>query len=66
MFYFVLNFKEFSVSLQPDVWLRWGLDQTAAFEMDKWFILKNQNWILPTSDSFPLIMSHMHKLCNKV
>ena len=26
--------------------------------MDKRFILKNQNWILPTCDSFPLIVSH--------
>ena len=28
--------------------------------MDKWFImLKNQNWILPTCNSFPLIVSHI-------
>ena len=25
--------------------------------MDKWFILKKQNWKLPTCDSFPLIVS---------
>ena len=46
-------------SQQPDVWLRWGLDQNVAFFMDKWFILKNQNWILLTCDSFPLKVSHM-------
>ena len=27
--------------------------------MDKRFILKNQNWILPTCDSFPLIVSYL-------
>ena len=27
--------------------------------MDKWFILKDQNWILSTCDSFPLIVSHI-------
>ena len=26
-----LNLKEFFISLQPDVRLRWGLDQTVAF-----------------------------------
>ena len=30
--------------------------------MDKWFILKNQNWILPTCDSFPLIVSQLPKI----
>ena len=39
--------------------MRWGLNQNVAFWMDKWFILKNQNWILSTCDSFPLIMSHI-------
>ena len=28
--------------------------------MDKWLILTNQNWILQTCDSFPLIVSHMY------
>ena len=39
----------------------WGLDQHVAFQMDKRFILKNENWILPTCDSLPLIVSH---ICN--
>ena len=54
-----LNFTDLFISLQLDVWFRWGLDQNVAFWMDKWSILKNQNWILPTCDSFPLIMSHI-------
>ena len=54
-----LNFTELSISLQPDVWLRWGLDQNVALLMDKWLLLKNQNWILSTCDSFPLIVSHL-------
>ena len=37
----------------------WGLDQNVAFEIGKWFILKNQIWILPTYDSFPLIVSQI-------
>ena len=54
-----LNFKKLFISLQLDVLLRCGLDQNVAFLMDKWFILKNQNWILPTCDSFLLIVSHI-------
>ena len=53
--YIVLEPKELFISLQPDVRLRWGLDENVAFKMDNWFILKNQIWILPTCDSFPLI-----------
>ena len=56
--YIVLNFKKIVISLYLDVWLRWGLDQNVAFEMDKWLKLKTQNW-LPTCDSFPLIVSQI-------
>ena len=31
MFYIVFEFKELFISLQPDVRLRWGLDQNVAF-----------------------------------
>ena len=31
MFYTVFELKELFISLQPDVWLRWGLDQNVAF-----------------------------------
>ena len=55
------EFKEMFISLQPDVCLRWDLDQNVAFHMDKWFIFKQQNWILPTCDSFPLIVSDIEK-----
>ena len=34
------------------------MDQNVGLDMCKKIILKTQNWILPTSDSFPLIMSH--------
>ena len=51
MFYIVFEFKELFISLQPDDCLRRGLDQNVAIKMDKWFTLKNQNWILPTCDS---------------
>ena len=37
------NFKKMFVSLQPDVRLRWDLDQNVAFQMDKRFIFKTQN-----------------------
>ena len=30
-----LNFKELFISLQPDVQLRWDLDQNVAFQMKK-------------------------------
>ena len=43
MFYIVFEVKELFISLEPDVWLRWDLDQNVAFKMDKGFILKNQN-----------------------
>ena len=33
-------------------WSNWD-GVNVAFILDKWFILKNQNWILPTCDSFP-------------
>ena len=59
MFYIVLNFKEYVISLWPDVRLRWGLDQIIAFKMDKWLNLKAQSWLLSTCDSFPSIVSHM-------
>ena len=59
MFYIVFDFKELFISLQPEVQLRWGLDQDVAFYMDKWFILKNQNRKLRTCDSSPLIESQM-------
>ena len=38
------------------------MDQNVGLDMCKKIILKTQNWILPTSDSFPLIMSHMSLL----
>ena len=60
--YFVFEVKELFISLEPDVWLRWDLDQNVAVELDKRFILKNQNWKLPTCDSFPLIVSHISLL----
>ena len=59
MFYIVFEVKELFISQEPHVW--WGLDQNVAFQMDKWFILKNQNWQLPTCDSFLLIVSHIMK-----
>ena len=31
MFYIVFEFKEMFISLQPDVPLRWSLDQNVAF-----------------------------------
>ena len=31
LFYIVFKFKELFISLQPDVRLRWGLDQNVAF-----------------------------------
>ena len=31
MFYIVFEFKEVFISVQPDVQLRWGLDQNVAF-----------------------------------
>ena len=45
--------------------MKWGLDQNVAFSVDKWFILKNENWLLPTCDSFPLIESQMSK-CEEI
>ena len=35
-----------------------GLDQNVAIKMDKWFILKNQNWKLQTCDSLFSSTSH--------
>ena len=35
MLYIVFEFKELFISLQPDVGLRWGLDQNVALQMDK-------------------------------
>ena len=34
-FTLVLNFKELFVSLQPDVQLRWSLEQNVDFNMNK-------------------------------
>ena len=31
MFYIVFEFKELFISLQPDVQLRWSLDENVAF-----------------------------------
>ena len=59
MFFIVFKLRRMFISPQPDVWLRWGLDQNVAFLMDKCLMFKTQNWILPTCDSFPLIVSHM-------
>ena len=49
-----LSFKELFISPQPDVRLRWGLDQNVAFKMDKWFIFKKTTklkianmWLIP-------------------
>ena len=61
MFFINLKLQKMFVSPQPDVRLRWGLDQNVAFYMDKYFMLKYWNWILLTCDSFPLIMSHFWK-----
>ena len=36
-----LSFKGLSISQQPYVQLRWGLNQDVAFKMDKYVILKN-------------------------
>ena len=55
MFYLVFEIKELFVSLQPNVWLRWGLDLNVAF-----YIKSKLN--LPTCDSFPLIVSHIGKI----
>ena len=35
MFFIVFKLQRMFVSLQPDVRLRWGLDHTVAFQMDK-------------------------------
>ena len=59
MFFIVFKLQRMFISPQLDIRLRWGLDQNVAFVMDKWLMLKTQNWILPTCDSFPLIMSHI-------
>ena len=34
--------------------------------MGDWFLLNNQNWILPTCDSFPLIVSHLCLLTGRI
>ena len=60
MFFIVFKLWRMFISPQLDLRLRWGLDQNVAFLMDKWLMLKTQNWILPTCDSFPLIMSHIY------
>ena len=52
MFYIVFKYKELLISFEPDVGLLWGMNQNVGFDMGKYIILK-------TSDSFPLIMSHM-------
>ena len=59
MFFIVFKLQRMFISAQPGVRLKWGLDQNVAFWMDKWLMLKTQNWILPTCDSFPLIVSHI-------
>ena len=66
MFSTVFEVKELLISLEPDIWLTWDLDQNVAFQIDKWFILKNQNWKLSTCDSFPLIVSHLRKFINAI
>ena len=53
LFTLFLNFTELVISLQPNVWLRWGLEQDVPFQMDKLFFMKNQNWMSLTCDSFP-------------
>ena len=52
MFYAVFEVKELFVSPEPDVWLRWDLDQNVAFLMDKWFILNLPILYFSTSFSF--------------
>ena len=48
MFYIVLSYKEFFVSLQSHVKLRWGLNQNVAFLEDRWFLLKIADmWLIP-------------------
>ena len=66
MFFIVFKLQRMFISPQPDVWLRWGLDQNVTFYKDKWLMLKTQNWILLTCDSFPLIMSHIPSLIWKI
>ena len=62
-YWFWVTLQRTSKNWSSDVRLRWagwwGLDQNVAFKMDKWLKLKTQNWILPTSDPFPLIVSHI-------
>ena len=43
MCYIVLKFKELLISLEPDVGLQWGMDQSVGFDMHKKIILKSQN-----------------------
>ena len=58
----VLNFKELFVSLQSDVQLRWSLEQNVDFNMNKWYMLKNQNWLFATCDR----VTNVHELCSNV
>ena len=63
---FCLKFKELVMSLQPDVQLRWNLNQNVAFNMDKWLKLKNHSWMLLTCDSIFLIVSQMLRWINQI
>ena len=59
------------ISLHPDVWLRWDLNQNVAFEMDKWFILKNQKlsianmWLIPLDHVTYTLHVHAGSFCVK-
>ena len=35
MFYIVFEVKELFISLEPDVWLRWYVDQNVAFLINR-------------------------------
>ena len=53
------NFQEAFLSLQPNIWLQLGLNGYVVFWMDKSILVKSQNWILLTCDSFPFIVLHI-------
>ena len=53
MFYIVFEFKELFISLQPDVWLRWGLNQKCSILNGQVIYIQNAKlniadmWLIP-------------------
>ena len=54
--------KRWQILMFYTVCLRKDSDQNVTFQMDKWLILKNQNWILLTCDPFTLIVTYCYKI----